>query len=62
MPDFRDGFFSDYPDTPRFVYGGEDQRLIYDRKQAEREANQERREDPRGSGPDHNEPTQDLFS
>lgn len=34
-----------YPDTPRFKYGGQDQRIIYDRKQMEEEKRRERREE-----------------
>lgn len=63
--DLPDGFFSEYPDTPRFIYGGMDQRIIYDRKRREKNARAERRssrkdspEDP-GKGGGHDP---DLFS
>lgn len=65
-PLFRKGFFSDYPDTPRFKYGGEEQRMIFDRNVKKREARSDWKTHagaaPGGGGPDSNEPDPDLFS
>lgn len=49
-----DGWYSDYPDTPRFKYGGTHTRMIYDRNHQEEEGE--------GSGPTPEQGTPDLFN